>query len=42
MLQAALASLGQADLHQADRDPGIAAGITLRPKGPLRLRSGPS
>jgi cytochrome P450 len=42
MLQAALASLCRGDLHQAGGDPGIVTGITLRPKGPLCLRSGPA
>jgi cytochrome P450 len=42
MLQAALASLCQGELDQAGGDPGIATGITLRPKGPLCLHSGPT
>jgi cytochrome P450 len=40
MLGAALASLGNASLAQAGADPGPAAGITLRPRGPLYLRIG--
>lgn len=40
MLDAALASLCDGDLAQDGGDPGIAAGITLRPRGPLRLRLG--
>jgi len=38
MLEAALASLGHGTLTQAGGDPGIATGITLRPRGPLYLR----
>jgi len=38
MLDAALASLCHGMLAQAGGDPGIATGITLRPRGPLYLR----
>ena len=39
MLRTALTPLCQGDLAQAGGDPAIAAGITLRPRGPLHLRA---
>jgi cytochrome P450 len=40
ILRAALTPLSQGHLAQAGGDPTVTAGITLRPRGPLRLRSG--
>ena len=39
ILRTALAPLGQHDLTQVSGDPAVAVGITLRPRGPLRLRA---
>jgi cytochrome P450 len=39
ILRTALTPLCQGDLAQAGGDPAIAAGITLRPRGPLHLRA---
>lgn len=38
MLHAALSSLCPGELAQAGADPGLTTGITLLPRGPLRLR----
>ena len=40
MLRTALTPLCRGDLSQVGGDPTVTAGITLRPRGPLRLRSG--
>lgn len=42
MLTAALTSLCTGTLTQADGDPGVVTGITLRPRGPLYLTVGRS
>jgi cytochrome P450 len=39
MLRTALAPLCQGELVQVSGDPAVAVGITLRPRGPLRLRA---
>jgi len=40
MLRVALAPLCQGDLAQVSGNPEVAVGITLRPRGPLRMRAG--
>ncbi len=39
ILRAALTPLCAGGLEQAGGDPGVAAGLTLRPRGPLRMRA---
>jgi cytochrome P450 len=39
MLRTALTPLCQGELAQVSGDPAVAVGITLRPRGPLRLRA---
>jgi len=39
ILRTALAPLCHGDLAQVAGDPGVAAGLTLRPRGPLRMRA---
>lgn len=40
ILRTALTPLCRGDLTQVSGDPAIAVGITLRPRGPLRMRAG--
>ena len=40
ILRSALTPLCRGDLAQVGGDPAVTAGITLRPRGPLHLRSG--
>jgi cytochrome P450 len=41
ILRTALTPLCRGDLNQLRGDPAVAAGITLRPRGPLHMRAGP-